>query len=328
MIDHSSTFLDLTPDLVLDAVESIGYDCDGRLLALNSYENRVYQVGIEDDLPLIAKFYRGQRWSDAQIQEEHDFTFELAEASISVVPPMHDEHGISLHHYGGYRFALFRRCGGRALELDNPDQIYKVGELMGRLHLIGEQRSYTHRPTISVEDYAIAPVQRLREWVPRDLQAAYFSVADDLIQRVVQQFDATPVSWLRCHGDGHAANLLMREDVLHMVDLDDSRMAPAVQDVFLFLPGERPERQGMLLEFLEGYTQYRPFDARELALVEPLRALRLLHYSGWLAARWQDAAFQRAFPWFNTQHYWEGQVLSLREQIAAIEEPVLTIQGY
>ena len=255
----SHPFATLSPDLVLDAVESLGYLSDARVLALNSYENRVYQVGIEGETPLIAKFYRPARWSDAAIREEHAFSLELAEHEIPVVAPLLRD-GESLFEHAGFRFALFPRRGGHAPEPGNLDQLYRLGQLLGRLH-----------------------------------------------------------------GDCHPGNLLYRDEAFHMVDLDDCRMGPAMQDLWMMLAGERQERLGQLSELMEGYQEFHDFDRRELALIEGLRSLRLLHYSAWLARRWDDPAFPMSFPWFANERYWGDQILALREQLAALDEAPLQL---
>lgn len=322
----SHPFATLTPDLVLDAVESLGYLSDARVLALNSYENRVYQVGIEGSEPLIAKFYRPERWSDAAIREEHSFSHELADCEVPVVAPLQRE-GESLFEHAGFRFALFPRRGGRAPEPGNLDQLYSLGQLLGRLHGVGASRPFSHRETLAVDNFGHAALASLLDgdFVPRSLLPAYESVARDLLKRLDELFARVPYTAIRLHGDCHPGNLLHRDDAFHVVDLDDCRMGPAVQDLWMMLAGERQERLSQLSELMDGYQEFHDFDSRELALIEGLRALRLLHHSAWIARRWDDPAFPLAFPWFANERYWGDQILSLREQLAALDEEPLRV---
>lgn len=322
----SHPFSTLTPDLVLDAVESLGYLSDARVLALNSYENRVYQVGIEDETPLIAKFYRPDRWSDAAIREEHAFSLELAEHEVPVVAPLLRD-GETLFEHGGFRFALFPRRGGRAPEPGNLDQLYRLGQLLGRMHAIAASRPFAHRESLTVSGFGHASLAALLDggFVPRSLLPAYESVARDLLARLDELFARVRYTPIRLHGDCHPGNLLHRDDAFHMVDLDDCRMGPAVQDLWMMLAGERHERLGQLAELVDGYQEFHDFAARELPLIEGLRALRLMHHSAWIARRWDDPAFPLAFPWFAGERYWGDQILSLREQLAALDEEPLRL---
>ncbi|MDH1236319.1 MAG: stress response serine/threonine protein kinase YihE [Pseudomonadales bacterium RIFCSPHIGHO2_01_FULL_64_12] len=322
----SHPFDTLTPDLVLDAVESIGYLSDARVLALNSYENRVYQVGIEDETPLIAKFYRPGRWSDAAILEEHQFSLELAEHEVPVVAPL-ERDGSTLFEHAGFRFALFPRRGGRAPEPGNLDQLYRLGQLLGRMHAVGANRPFEHRETLGVQNFGHDSLSTLLEgdFVPRSLLPAYESVARDLLKRVEDVFASTDFTPIRLHGDCHPGNILARDDAFYLVDLDDCRMGPAVQDLWMMLAGERHERLGQLAELVDGYNEFHDFVPRELPLIEALRALRLMHYSAWLARRWDDPAFPMSFPWFGSERYWGDQVLILREQMSALQEEPLRL---
>ena len=322
----SHPFSTLTPDLVLDAVESIGYLSDARVLALNSYENRVYQVGIEGETPLIAKFYRPDRWSDAAIREEHSFSAELAEHEVPVVAPLTRD-GETLFEHGGFRFALFPRRGGRAPEPGNLDQLYRLGQLLGRMHAIGASRPFAHRETLAVDNFGHAALASLLDggFVPRSLLPAYESVARDLLARLDELFARARYTSIRLHGDCHPGNLLHRDDAFHVVDLDDCRMGPAVQDLWMMLAGERHERLGQLSELMDGYQEFHEFNPRELPLIEGLRTLRLMHYSAWLARRWDDPAFPMSFPWFGSERYWGEQILILREQLSALDEEPLKL---
>ncbi len=322
----SHPFDDLTPDLVLDAVESLGFLSDARILALNSYENRVYQVGIEGAEPLIAKFYRPLRWSDAAIREEHAFSAELADCEVPVVAPLLQD-GESLFEHGGFRFALFPRRGGRAPEPGNMDQLYRLGQLLGRLHAVGAARSFEHRETLAVDNFGHQSLATLLEgdFVPRSLLPAYESVARDLLKRLDQLFAEVRYQPIRMHGDCHPGNLLCRDEVFHVVDLDDCRMGPAVQDLWMMLAGPRQERLGQLSELVDGYQEFHDFDPRELPLIEGLRSLRLMHHSAWIARRWDDPAFPMHFSWFGSERYWGDQILTLREQLAALDEAPLKL---
>ena len=323
----SHPFAALTPDLVLDAVESLGFLSDARVLALNSYENRVYQVGIEDGQPLIAKFYRPQRWSDAAIIEEHAFSAELADCDIPVVAPLQRD-GQTLFEHAGFRFALFPRRGGRAPEPGNLEQLYRLGQLLGRLHGVGASQPFLHRETLCVETFGHASLKTLLEgnFIPRSLLPAYESVARDLLKRLDELFARVSYTPIRLHGDCHPGNLLCRDDSFHIVDLDDCRTGPALQDLWMMIGGgERHERLSQLAELIEGYQEFHDFDSRELPLLEGLRSLRLIHYSAWLARRWDDPAFPMSFPWFGTERYWGEQILILREQLAALDEEPLRL---
>ncbi|HEU4617118.1 MAG TPA: serine/threonine protein kinase [Gammaproteobacteria bacterium] len=318
----------LGPDAVLAAVESLGLECDGRILALASYENRVYQVGTAEGF-VVAKFYRPARWTDDAILEEHAFSLELAAEGIPVVPPL-VRHGRTLHEHGGYRFALFERRGGRWPELGTGDERTFMGRVLGRMHAFGARTRFRHRPTLSIEALGRQSVATLASggFIPAHLAASYESVAADVLDAVERKFaDAGDYALLRIHGDCHPGNVLWTDDGPHFVDLDDCMNGPAVQDLWLFLSGTREEMAVQLADLLEGYQQFRDFDYRELHLVEALRTLRIIHYAAWLARRWRDPAFPRAFPWFAEPKYWEEHVLALREQQAALEEPPLEVLG-
>lgn len=323
--EQPAPYAELTPDLILHAVESANYRCDGRLLGLNSYENRVYQIGIEDEQPLIAKFYRPARWSDAAILEEHAFSQELAEREIPVVAPLASVEGATLHRFEGFRFALYPRRAGRAPELDDVEVLEWLGRFLGRIHAVGATRRFEHRPSLDVHSFGDEPLQYLLEndFIPIDLLPAYRSTADDLLQRVRQIFDAAgAVTTIRLHGDCHPGNVLWR-DGPHFVDFDDCRMGPALQDIWMLLSGDRAAMTRQLGYVLDGYQDFCEFNFTELHLLEALRSLRMIHYSAWLARRWNDPAFPLNFPWFNKQQYWQDQILGLREQRALLDEPPL-----
>ena len=321
-------FAGLTPDRVLDALDSVGLRPDGRLLSLNSYENRVYQAGMEEGPPLVAKFYRAARWSDAQIAEEHEFAQELAGAEIPVVAPL-PLSARTLHVHGGFRFTVFPRRGGRAPELEDRKTLEWIGRFVGRIHARGATRGFRARPALDIESHGSEP----REWllesglIPADLEEAWTSATALALDGVHRSFErAGPVPLIRLHGDCHAGNVLWTDDGPHFVDFDDSRTGPAVQDLWMLLSGDRETMGQQLRDVLAGYEDFHEFDPRELYLVEALRTLRLLHYSAWIARRWDDPAFPAAFPWFGTQRYWQDRILELREQIAAMDEPPLELR--
>lgn len=315
----------LGPERVLDAMESVGLYGDGRLLALNSYENRVYQLGREEGAPVVAKFYRPGRWSREQILEEHAFVAELAAREVPVVAPLALEGG-TLHEFDGFLFAVFPRRGGRAPELSDPVALEWLGRFIGRIHSLGATEDYRSRPAIDIDTFGRQPRHFLLEhrFIPADVLPAWTSVVDQALDGVARCYArAGQVKLLRLHGDCHTGNVLWTDDGPHFVDFDDSRMGPAVQDLWMLLSGERQEMVKQMADILAGYEDFCEFDPRELYLVEALRTLRLIHYSGWLASRWHDPAFPVAFPWFNTQRYWQDRILELREQIALMDEPPL-----
>jgi Ser/Thr protein kinase RdoA (MazF antagonist) len=315
----------LTPDTVLDALESAGLRGDGRLLALNSYENRVYQASLEDGASVVAKFYRPGRWTDAQIAEEHAFALELAAREIPVVAPL-AQGGATLHRFADFRFAVYPRRGGRTPELEDPKVLEWIGRFLGRIHAAGAARPFAERPALDVQSFGEEP----RAWlgvsglVPPDLKDAWTTVADLALVGVRACFErAGAFRSIRLHGDCHVGNILWTDAGPHFVDLDDARMGPAVQDLWMLLPADAGDAASSLKALLEGYEQFRGFERTELALIEALRTLRLLHYSAWIARRWDDPAFPAAFPWFGTQRYWQDRILELREQVAAMQEPPL-----
>jgi Ser/Thr protein kinase RdoA (MazF antagonist) len=328
MTESKHPFQRLTPDHVMDAVESQGFLCDRRVFALNSYENRVYQVGIEEGQPLIAKFYRPGRWSQAQIQEEHDFCFELAGHELPIVAPFRNGDRISLREYDGFHFALYPRQGGHAPEFDNLDNLTILGRLLARIHAAGAVTPFVHRPTLDLKSFGTKSVKLIEEhFIPDEYRASYVAVTGQLLEAIEAIFaEVGPVRVIRTHGDCHAGNILWRDNAPHFVDFDDARMAPAVQDLWMMFSGERPRQLAQLDSLLEGYREFNDFDPRELRLIEPLRTLRMLHYSAWLARRWQDPLFPHTFFWFNTTRYWGEHILELREQLAALSEPALEVQ--
>lgn len=316
----------LSPDTILSAVESCGLRCDGGFIALNSYENRVYQVGIEDDVPVVVKFYRPHRWSDEQILEEHAFSQQLAELEIPVVAASADDKGRTLHEFNGFRFTVFRRQGGHAPDLENPENLEWLGRYLGRIHAVGISRPYQARPHLDLQQFGYKSRDFLQNspLIVEEYRKEWLSCCNEALQMVATGFDTVGAyRSLRLHGDFHPGNILWTDSGPHLVDLDDSRMGPAVQDLWMLLSGDRSDMTVQLCDVLEGYRDFQSFDSRELALIEPLRTLRLIHYSAWLAKRWDDPAFPAAFPWFGTANYWAEQVQTLREQCLRMAEPPL-----
>jgi Ser/Thr protein kinase RdoA (MazF antagonist) len=322
----ATPYAELSPDVVLDAVEGLGMRCTGSSIALASYENRVYQIELDEGF-VVAKFYRPGRWSDDAILEEHAFALELDAAELPVVAPLVID-GATLHRHAGYRYALFPRRGGRWPELNSREDRMWMGRFVGRIHAVGSTGRFSHRPELSIDRLGYESVEFLlaEGWIPAHLEVSYEGVADDLLTAIVNLFDeAPPRRKLRIHGDCHSGNVLWTDAGPHFVDLDDCMSGPAVQDIWLFLSGSQSEMSIQLSELLEGYSQFFEFDYRELRLIEALRALRIMHYTAWIARRWADPAFPRAFPWFTDNKYWEEHVLALREQRAALDEPPLAV---
>jgi len=336
-------FETLTPDQVLDALDSVGLRGDGRLMALSSYENRVYQVQLEDGSAVVTKFYRPGRWSDAQIQEEHDFSHELETAEVPAVGPMRLG-GATLHHFGGFAFSVSPRRGGRGPELDDGEVLEWIGRFLARFHAVGATRVFQHRPALNLQTFG----EDSRNWlldnqrVPLDVQARWAEVSRQALDLVGQHAclsGRTPahgdasIRILRLHGDCHPGNILWTPTDVpasagpgpHFVDLDDARSGPAVQDLWMLLSGERQQRQRQLVALVDGYEQFREFDRDELVLIEPLRTLRLIHYSAWLARRWEDPIFPINFPWFGSSDYWKGQIQMLEDQCEAMQEDPLVV---
>lgn len=324
--ESTLAFLNLQPEQILSTLENLGFDCDGRLLTLNSYENRVYKLGIEADDPVVAKFYRPGRWSDEQIIEEHEFSAELAAMDIPVVAPINVD-GSTLHRSGYFRVSISRCWGGRAPDLDNKKLMRQLGRLIGRIHLTGEKQPFIYRDQLEPNDYGVRSAEFLlnNDFIPREMEEVYEGITNHLFSEIEQRFQyADDIQNIRLHGDFHCSNVLVNNEQLHIVDLDDARTGPAIQDLWMFLSGDHSEQEPQLENLLKGYTEFRDFDARELQLIEALRGLRITYYAAWIARRWQDPAFQIAFPWFNSRRYWDEHILSLREQVALMNEAPLS----
>lgn len=319
-------FENLSVDTVIDAVESIGYLSDLRVFPLNSYENRVYQVGIEENEPVIAKFYRPQRWSKEQILEEHSFTKALFDAEIPVIPPI-EQNGETLFEHNGFRFSLAQRRGGYAPELDNLETLFTLGQHIGRIHAIGASENFSVRPEMSLSSYAIDSRDFLlsSQMLPSSLELSYATIAEQLIEKLRPLFEQPSYNKIRLHGDCHPGNILVRPDSMYIVDLDDCRSGPAIQDLWMLISGEMDQKQRQFSEILEGYQEFHSFELSELKYIEGLRTLRLMHYAAWLARRWHDPAFPHAFPWFNTERYWAEHIQELKEQLFLLDQPSLKL---
>jgi Ser/Thr protein kinase RdoA (MazF antagonist) len=321
----------LIPDCILDAVESTGLRCDGRLLALNSYENRVYQVGIEATTPVVAKFYRPGRWSEAAIREEHAFARELAVQEVPVVAPLADATGQTLHRHQDFLFGLYPRQGGRSPDLEQRENLVRIGRFIARIHLIGRAGSFQARERLDAAEHGESAREDVldSERLPLELESVYHDLSADVLDRIVHRIaEVGPVPMIRLHGDTHPGNILWTEAGPHFVDLDDACSGPAVQDLWMFLSGTPDEMAAQMAALLEGYETFLPFDRRELALITPLRTLRILRHAAWLARRADDPAFLQAFPVFYTARYWQDHILTLREQAAALDEPPLYLEPF
>jgi Ser/Thr protein kinase RdoA (MazF antagonist) len=341
----------LGPDTVLDALASVNLFGDGRLLSLNSYENRVYLVYLEDGGSVVVKFYRPMRWSESQILEEHRFAVELLAQEIPVIAPLilggtssnetniissklasPVENGSTLAQFKDFAFAVYPRCGGRPPELDQDEVLERIGRFLGRIHRVGSAKPFEHRPTLDMQSFGFESRDFLVEHalVPKELRAPWLEITEQALQGAAQAFKETQdCARIRLHGDCHPGNILWTEGGEHpgphFVDLDDARTGPAMQDLWMLLSGDRRDMTRQLSSLLAGYEDFMDFDRRELRLLEPLRTLRLIHYSAWIARRWSDPAFPAAFPWFNTQRYWQDRILELREQVAAMQEEPLVV---
>ncbi|MGB1198052.1 MAG: serine/threonine protein kinase [Thalassotalea sp.] len=317
-------FSSLSPDCILDGIESTGTTIDSGLLALNSYENRVYQFNDYDGVKYVTKFYRPQRWSEAQIREEHEFAFELIEHELPIVAPLKINNE-SLFTHQGYHFALYPCRGGRIFEVDNLDQLEWMGRFIGRIHAVAAKKSFSHRPTYNSQEFLHEAQQTIQvsDFVPKSLSLPFFTILEQVIALASEQYQ--PTNAIRLHGDCHAGNILWRDEGPHFVDLDDCRMGPAIQDLWMMLSGDRQQQTLQLDTLLMGYEEFHSFDTKQLALIESLRSMRVVNYMAWLSKRWQDPAFPHSFPWFNTEKYWEQQILMLKEQFSALQQPPLSL---
>jgi Ser/Thr protein kinase RdoA (MazF antagonist) len=317
-------FSGLTPALILEAIESQGIIVESGLLVLNSYENRVYQFVSEDKKRYVVKFYRPQRWSQAQIQEEHDFSIELASHGVPLVAPLTNNKQ-SLHIYQSFHFALFPSVGGRQFEVDNLEHVECMGRFIGRIHAVAKSRNFEQRPTMGIKEYLLIPLQELQNssLIPPNLHTAFFTILQQVVDLTSSLY--IDIDNIRLHGDCHPGNILWRDGPT-FVDVDDCRSGPAIQDLWMMLSGDRQQQLIQIQTLVEAYEECCVFDKAQLMLIEPLRAMRMVHYMAWLTKRWQDPAFPRAFPWFADEKYWEQQILTLKEQLIALQAPPLTLR--
>jgi len=321
----ATPYAGLTPDLILDALEATGFEPTGSLLELNSYENRVYQLALEDGSFVVSKFYRPARWTNEQILEEHRFTQELVEHELPAVGPL-ERNGATLFEHAGFRFAVFPRQGGHAPNIENQDDLKVLARTLARIHSVGAIAPFATRPSLTVQRLGFDSQEFLlaNQFIPLELEPAYSSITAHLLERITPLFEDA-AHWRRIHGDCHLGNLLWRDNLPHFVDFDDCVNGPPIQDLWMLLSGERDEREGQLKMILDAYQQFASFDLASLRLIEPLRTLRIMHHAAWIARRWHDPAFPRAFPWFDSEKYWSEHILNLREQQAALDEPTLLV---
>ncbi len=319
--DEHLPYNNLTPDVVLTALESLGFEINGQFLALNSYENRVYQIGIEDGPPVVVKFYRPNRWSNEAILEEHEFCYQLADYDIPVALPL-EINQKTLHEYEGFRLAVYERKSGHAPEVDQLSELKLLGRLLGRLHSVGSTQRFQHRHKLTSQRFGHNAKKSVLNsgFLPSYLQESYSTITESLLAFIDGQLDGfmTP-TYRRIHGDFHMGNVLANKSVFWIVDLDDCCSGPAIQDIWMLLSGDKHEKEAQLASIISGYNEFFDFDASELVLIESLRTLRIMNYSAWLANRWDDPAFPQNFPWFDTPRYWEEHLNTLQEQLFLLQ---------
>lgn len=323
-------FSALSPDLIIDGLESAGFVVDSGLLALNSYENRVYQFHDDNLVKYVTKFYRPQRWQLQQIKEEHDFSFELAEQELPIVAPLKVD-GQSLFEYQGYHFAVFPCRGGRIFEVDNLDQLEWMGRFIARIHAVSSQHDFKCRPSFNSNEMLLQARETIlsSNYVSKSLLTPFVTILDQVIAIATEQYlPVKQMREIRLHGDCHAGNILWRDEGPHFVDLDDCRSGPAIQDLWMMLSGDRQQQLLQLDTLLMGYEEFNTFENEQLILIESLRTMRVVNYMAWLCKRWQDPAFPQNFPWFNTEKYWEQQILMLKEQMSALQQRPLSLQNF
>lgn len=317
----------LSPDTILNAVDSQGFESDGSYTALNSYENRVLQIGLNDAAPVVTKFYRPQRWSDQAILEDHQFSLTLKTAEIPVVAPLQNSKKETLFEFEGFRFAVFPKQGGRTPNLENRENLSWIGRFLGRIHQVSKHMPFQHRQNL----FADSVTENNTDWIlnspfiPPEYRSIYQAMTSALIEKITDAFNRVAPKMISIHGDVHAGNILWTEEGPHFVDMDDCQTGPAVQDFWMLLSGDEAEMAQQLSSIIQGYSVFCDFDLRELQLIEALRSMRLINYTVWLAKRWDDPAFIKAFTWFDTHAYWHEHVTILEQQLARFELPTMNI---
>ena len=320
------TYQSLTPECQLDALASIGIYPETGLLALNSYENRVYSFVDENQIRYVVKFYRPERWNEQQLLEDHQFSERLLAAGLNLSAPITFE-GKTLHCFAGYHFALFNNLSARSLAVDNVDSLYDVGIALGQLHKVGEKHQFKHRPTLEVIETIQQAANGLKDcvYLPKKIKAPLLETIDK-IKYKISHLNRPTLPMIAIHGDAHASNILLKDEQPYWVDFDDCKMGPAVQDIWMLLNGDRADQQLQLSMILEGYQEEHDFDTRQLSEIESLRTMRIINYVNWINSRWSDPAFSRNFPWFTTDQYWKELLQSLQQQLMLLDEAPLTLQ--
>lgn len=330
MSDSNFSYLSLTPELQLDALASVGIYPESGLIQLNSYENRVSLFTDENKVRYVIKFYRPQRWTEAQLAEDHAFCLALkAQGNCLSAPVKIDKK--TLFEFQGYYFALFKALSARSLEGDNLDHLYEIGIALGKLHKTSSQENFQSREVLDIDTMLLKPIEQLKQskLIPTTIREPLFIAMDDISQLVEAHFNKQPFLSIRLHGDCHASNILMDNDTPYFVDFDDCKMGPAIQDLWMLLSGNQQEQQLQLSTLLEGYEQEFEFNTQQLSLIEPLRSMRIIHYVNWINKRWSDPAFPLNFPWFITDQYWKELLQSLQQQIINMQvAPISTQPNY
>ena len=328
MTSTTLTYQNLTPECQLDALASIGIYPETGLLELNSYENRVYSFVDENQHRYVVKFYRPGHWNEQQLLEDHVFSEHLLAAGLNLSAPLRFDNK-TLQCFSGYYFALFDNLSARSLDLDNIDCLYDVGIELGKLHRVGEQHQFSHRPTLDITETIKRASEGLIDcaFIPETIKAPLFEVIET-IQHKIYSINLPVLPLIAIHGDAHASNILLKEEQPYWVDFDDCKMGPAVQDIWMLLNGPIADQQLQLSMILEGYQEEHDFDMKQLAHIEALRTMRIINYVNWINIRWLDPAFSRNFPWFTTDQYWKELLQSLQQQLILLDEAPLTLQPH
>ncbi|WP_094752681.1 serine/threonine protein kinase [Psychromonas sp. CD1] len=327
MQDANFSYLSLTPDRQLDALASISIYPQTGLIALNSYENRVYLFTDENNIRYVVKFYRPQRWSKNQLLEDHHFSLSLKEQGCLIAEPL-TINKQTLFLFDGYYFSLFTALSARNMEVDNIEQLYDVGIALGKMHRIGSHQTFIYREDLNVENMLIKPIQALQSCtvIPNSIRAPLFNCMHKIEKVVSEHFSQKTYKNIRLHGDCHCGNIMNHQQEIYFVDFDDCKMGPAIQDIWMLLHGSRQDKRLQLNMLLDGYQEEFEFDSSELTLIELLRSMRIINYVSWINKRWQDPSFVMNFPWFKTEQYWKDLLQSLQQQLINMQEPALSLQ--